>query len=134
MMDDFLSVKENREQEKLEEVLKTPESSSSSFYFDFTLPRQRSKSSDNKAIIIVATSLSCIQIKMENDYRYEGLFCCRLSLPKAEVVNANPNSSKSVAHGLKGLSTIYLSLEAKLEITCFLLLLFFVNYFELLTS
>lgn len=38
---------ENQEQVKLEEVLKTPESlSSSSFHFDFTLPRQRSKTSD----------------------------------------------------------------------------------------
>ncbi|KAI2663073.1 FH1/FH2 domain-containing protein 3 [Labeo rohita] len=40
---------ENQEQVKLEEVLKTPESSSSSsFHFDFTLPRQRSKTSDKK--------------------------------------------------------------------------------------
>ncbi|XP_016300681.1 FH1/FH2 domain-containing protein 1 [Sinocyclocheilus anshuiensis] len=38
---------ENQEQEKLEEVLKTPESSSP-FHFGFTLPRQRSKSSDKK--------------------------------------------------------------------------------------
>ncbi|KAL1272045.1 hypothetical protein QQF64_031061 [Cirrhinus molitorella] len=38
---------ENQEQVKLEEVLKTPESSSS-FHFDFTLPRQRSKTSDKK--------------------------------------------------------------------------------------
>ncbi|XP_043100841.1 FH1/FH2 domain-containing protein 1 isoform X2 [Puntigrus tetrazona] len=37
------------EQVKLEEVLKTPESTpSSSSYFDFTLPRQRSKTSDKK--------------------------------------------------------------------------------------
>lgn len=89
-----------------------------------SLFRDNAASRVTTKLLIVATSLSCIQIKMENDYRYEGLFCCRLSLPKAEVVNANPNSSKSVAHGLKGLSTIYLSLEAKLEITWFLLLLF----------
>ncbi|XP_059377257.1 FH1/FH2 domain-containing protein 1 [Carassius carassius] len=40
---------ENQEQVKLEEVLKTPESpSTSSFHFDFTLQRQRSKTSDKK--------------------------------------------------------------------------------------
>ncbi|XP_058638811.1 FH1/FH2 domain-containing protein 1 isoform X2 [Onychostoma macrolepis] len=40
---------DNQEQVKLEEVLKAPESSSSSsFHFDFTLPRQRSKTSDKK--------------------------------------------------------------------------------------
>ncbi|XP_067303691.1 FH1/FH2 domain-containing protein 1 isoform X2 [Pseudorasbora parva] len=41
---------ENQEQAKLEEVLKTPESSSS-VHFDFTLPRQRSKTSDKRGCL-----------------------------------------------------------------------------------